>query len=102
VSRNNQSKTEGGAACGQQGARRENTPVFDRRATPLAVRSDGRIGLVILRHSLRTSVEIKYATTRVPMPRTSKARDKENTLEYSTDEQHSGRGCSGARGHRLF
>jgi hypothetical protein len=47
VSRNNRPKTENAAACGQQGASRENTSLFDCRATPLAVRSSGRIGLVI-------------------------------------------------------
>ncbi|MFT5394044.1 MAG: 2,3-dihydroxyphenylpropionate 1,2-dioxygenase, partial [Gammaproteobacteria bacterium] len=38
--------------CCQQGARSENTPVFDRRATPLAVPSSSRIGRVISRQIL--------------------------------------------------
>ncbi|MFT5394278.1 MAG: hypothetical protein ACI8PT_004489, partial [Gammaproteobacteria bacterium] len=45
--RNTPSKTEGVDGCCQQGARSENTPVFDRRATPLAVPSSSRIGRVI-------------------------------------------------------
>ncbi|MFT5393294.1 MAG: hypothetical protein ACI8PT_003495, partial [Gammaproteobacteria bacterium] len=50
--RNTPPKTEGVDGCCQQGARSENTPVFDRRATPLAVPSSSRIGRVISRQIL--------------------------------------------------